>query len=450
MRKPAPAKTKSLIRIICPVVGALMCGHAQAENWPVSLSVTETLSRDSNLYRVEPGEYAVADTVSSTGLKFAIDKPYGRQRYRASLGTAANLYLDSENLNNTSYDLDLSASSEFLDKGNFYLSAGATQNLARFDVAGQNTVYSIKNTQNTSYASGQVSYGGYGVLTPYATINHFQQGFTYTNSNYQTMNQNTVGLGVYYAVVPQLRLGFGPRLTRGNIDYADGAGGMISNNMRRRDLDATLDWIATGLSKLNARLSSTRETDHYEPNANLLLETAKSNGWTSEIDWEYTPQGRLSYSLTFTRDQGNVGRNYDLSNTEIISGLGTTWADSGTSVRQFSENNRLSNTLKGKVTWDFSHKVKFNLAAQYTKYHLDRDQYVTTTASDGSQIDPTALPSQHSQFTQYSIGAQYQYSRWLNLYCDFKRLKRTNDAEYRAYNAMVTACTGQFTLNGMN
>ena len=80
-------------------------------------------------------EYAVADTVSSTGLKLAIDKPYGRQRYRASLGTAANLYLDSENLNNTSYDLDLSASSEFLDKGNFYLSAGATQNLARFDVA---------------------------------------------------------------------------------------------------------------------------------------------------------------------------------------------------------------------------------------------------------------------------------------------------------------------------
>lgn len=414
-----------------------------AENLPLTLAFTETLSRDSNLYRVEPGQYAVADTVSSTGLKIGLDKYYGRQHYTATLGSAINRYFDSQNLNNTSYDLNFNTASEVSDKGLLTVNGGASQNLARFDVAGYNTIDTIKNTQKTSNLGGQLSYGGYGTLNPYISFNHYQQGFTVTNSNYQAANQNTYGVGTYYSIVPQLNIGLGLRRTNGDVDYDDGSGGKISNNFRRRDIDLSMNWSATGLSSLYARISATHEKDNYEPNSNLLtplLET-ESKSWTSEINWQYTPQGRLAYALSYSRDKGNVGRLYD--NT-TMSG-----ADYfGLSEIQKNENNRLTDTINAKITWDATYKIKINAAAALTKYRLD--QSTQFLISNGQTGQGAATPNQTSTYTQYSIGGQYQFARWLNLYCDVKRIKRTEDAEYRPFNATVTACTGQFNINGMN
>jgi hypothetical protein len=418
------------------------CMSAYAENLPLTLAITETVSRDSNLYRVEPGQYAVADTVSSTGLKIGLDKSYGRQQYKASLGSAINRYFDSKNLNNTSYDLNFNAASEISDKGLISIYGNATQNLARFDVAGYNTVDTVKNTQKSSSTGGQLSYGGNGTLNPYVSINHFQQGFTATSSNYQSSNQNTYGLGTYYSVVPQLNIGLGARITRGDIDYADGLGGSISNDLSRRDIDLTTNWIASGLSSLYARLSSTHETDHYAPNPNIALLDTKTKSWTGEVNWQYTPQGRLSYSINYVRDQGNVGRSYD--NT---SQFGSVLTDLGVTAGKLNENNRLADTLNAKLTWDLSYKIKINTSASYTRYHLSQTE--TNSLSTGSTVS-SETPTQKSIYSQYSLGGQYQFSRMLNFYCDVRRIKRTEDAEYRPFNATVAACTGQFNINGMN
>ncbi len=448
MRKKVPAYlVKSPSKKLLAVAAVLACTHAWADNWPLSLSLSETLSRDNNLYRAEPGQYAIADTVSSTGLKLGLDKSYSRQRYYASLGTALNRYIDSTQLNNTSYDFNFAATSEFTDKGLIQLSGVATQNLARFDVANGDIISQSKNIQNTSRISGQMSYGGYGGLNPYAGISHFQQGFTYTNSNYQAMNQNTYSLGTYYKYVPQLNLGFGARLTRGDLNYDQGNGDILIDETRRRDIDFSANWVVSGLSNLYARISATRSKDEYK-NAIGGIQETKTRGATGELSWNYTPQGRLEYMLGFTRDNGNAGKNYDISNTEV--GAGVTYAEAGGQAYQKNENNRLANTLNGKVTWDLSYKLKLNAAFTYTKYHLYRNIDTTIIAGDDSVVQPESLESQKSRYTEYSIGGKYEYARWLDLYCEIKRLKRTEDAEYRPYNATVTSCTGQFNINGMN
>ena len=441
--KAYPSKT--LLALSLAAVGV----YAHAENVPLSLTISETLSRDSNLFRVEPGQYSIADTVSSTGLKLGLDKSYGRQRYTANIGGYVNRYFDDKQLDNSSYSLDLGLISEFADKGIVQITGSASQNLARFDVANQNSVNNIKNMQSNSQISGQLSYGGYGALNPYVSANHFQQGFTETSSNYQASNQDTYGLGINYSLVPQLSIGLGARITRGDISYDDGSGGKVVDRLRRRDIDLSSNWVATGLSTLYARISATHEKDIYDPNTNLQLSDAKTHGLTGEIDWNYTPQGLLSYSISFIRDKGNVGRNYDLSNTLIAPGASSqTYKDADSTYKQISENNRLTNTLNAKVTLDLSYKFKLNASAAYSKYHLDQAQ--NTDNSLFGTSTSTASPSEHSRYTVYSIGGQYQYARWINLYCDIKRFKRTRDAEYTPFNSTVTACTGQFTLNGMN
>lgn len=441
MRKRAHAylvesPSKTLLAIAITALGA----SAHADNLPLSLSLSETLSRDNNLYRVEPGQYAIADTVSSTGMTLGLDKSYGRQHYTANLGTALNRYIDSSQLNNTSYDVNLNISSEFADKGLLRLGGGATQKLARFDIANGDVINTNKNIKNTSYLNAQGSYGGYGALNPYVTYTHFQQGFTYTNSNYQTANQNAIGLGTYYALVPQFNIGFGVRGTDGDISYDQtGNNQVLIDHMHRRDIDLTANWVATGLSSLYARLSATKSKDRYE-GSNNGQQSSENEGWTGDINWSYTPQGRLSYYFDLSRDTGNTGRGAagDIYNQPT----GTYKPGS-----QNTENNRLSDTLNAKITWDASYKFKLNAAAYYTRYTLYRTSI--TTYTDGSVV-PVNNPTETSHSSEYSIGGKYQFARWLDLYCDIKRLKRTEDTEYRPYNATVTACTGQFNINGMN
>lgn len=424
---------KSLVAGAC----ALCCVAAHADNLPLSLSISETLSRDNNLYRVEPGQYAIADTVSSTGLKLGLDKSYSRQRYVANIGTALNRYIDSTKLNNTSYDVNLGITSEFADKGLAQFNAGATQQLARFDIANGTNIEQTKNLQTTSSVSGQVQYGGYGAWSQYVNISHYQQGFTYTSPNYQTMNQNTVGLGTIYKIVPQLSVGLGARFTRGDINNDQGNGEILTDDMRRRDIDLTSNWVASGLSKLYARLGVSKTHDSYT-NSFSSLTNATSKGWTGEINWDYTPQGRFEYNLTYIRDNGNIGRGYESG-------------DSALRILAKNENNRSFNKLGGKLTWDVTYKIKLNAAFEYTKYRLIQTE--NGTIIQNGVESPTAGEQNglsQSRYTQYSIGGKYEFARWLDLYCDIKRLKRTQDAEYRPYNATVTACTGQFNINGMN
>lgn len=435
--------TKTLLALVATAT----CLHAAADNLPLNLTVSETLSRDSNLYRVAPGQYAVADTVSSTGLKLGLDKSYGRQRYTANLGTALNRYLDSKKLNNTSYDLNLGLQSEFADKGLFQLTGETTQNLARFDIANSNSVTSTKNTQNTKQINGQISYGGYGSLNPYISANHYQQGFTYTNSSYQAMNQNTYGLGTYYSPVSQLSLGLGGRLTKGRLNYDLGDGSQLVDETIRRDIDLTANWAATGLSSLYTRVSATHSKDRFNNPINGGITDASNKGLTGEATWNYTPQGKLAYMLDFTRDKGNVGRGY--TDTQLYS---DSQQEFTVTKNTLQENDRLTNTLSGKITWDISYKFKLNSTFSYTRYKLSQStSYLAMSSSGISGSSPgNPIPSEKSRYTQFSIGGKYTYARWLDLYCEIKRIKRTQDAEYTPFNSTVTACTGQFNINGMN
>lgn len=434
--------TKTLLALAAAAVSL----HAAADNLPLSLTVSETLSRDSNLYRVAPGQYAVADTVSSTGLKMGLDKSYGRQRYLFTAGTALNRYFDSTKLNNTSYNINLGLQSEFADKGLLQLNGNASQNLARFDIANTNSITSAKNTQNTSQFNGQVSYGGYGSLNPYVSLNHFQQGFTYTSSSYQAMNQNTYGLGTYYNPVSQLSLGLGARLTKGDINYDIGGGNTLTDNVKRRDIDLTANWTATGLSTLYARISATHSQDDFIDPVGGGIQNATSKGLTGELKWAYKPQGRFDYSLDFSRDKGNVGRGY-LSVYDYTDPI--TKTSGSFSQIQRNENNRLANNLYARVNYDLTYKIKLFSEFSYTKYHLY--QNIDTIYSDPQFASTqTSLGSQSSHYTQFSIGGKYNYARWLDVYCEIRRIKRTQDAEYTPFNSTVTSCTGQFNINGMN
>lgn len=370
---------------------------AQERN-PYYVGVTQSFTRDSNVYRTDGNE--IAETISSTGLVAGFDQPIGRQRLYADASAQVNRYSNVDSLNNKSYSLAAGLdweTIEFLSGGLHY---NTRQSLADFGTLADP---SLASDQTTQQFLATVRYG----LSSKMSIdgNYERRTLDYKNSALSDRNysQNSASAGMRWGTPDLLTFGASLRVTHGRTPEAQPA---TADELKRRDIDFTTTWTPSGFSSLIARISATKET-------HTLLTSAEVSATTGSLTWDYKPTAKLGFVASVTRDTG----------TETTFITNTT---SPGSTPLAVDNSRLSTNAQLDTHYALTSKVALNGNVRQRK----------GTLANGSE----------DKLTGYGLGLSYAPTRSLSLNCNAARETRDASGFFTAYTVTTTSCAAQVTL----
>lgn len=371
---------------------------AHAEEWPVSLALSQTLTRDSNVLRDNNNRYA--DSISSTGLRVSFDKSYGRQRYVASITGVRNRYDKTDEYNNDGFESSAQVSSEF--GSNFFGLAGfsASRQLQKpEDQQGSRFKETVSSRNIKLY--GQ--YGLFGRLSANVSGN-FDEA-KYDRATFNDKDSRSIRAGIRFS--PSDLLFFDAGYRNGRVDYLN----QTANVVDRDDLDLTSQWVVTGFSRLSARLAFTDERSQIDPRRDF-------SGLTGSLDWTLTPPGKMSYVFSASRDTNNAG--------------GQSFGNTGF----FTSRNFLTNKLSARANWAATGKISVTAGLGYQGYELERD----------SNLPGGFDRNDKSSFKTVDLGFGYQYSRALALQCRLERYDRSQSIESPEFDGQEFSCTGTFFI----
>ena len=397
---------------------------ALAQNQPYYLGLSQTLSHESNLYRVGdqqvlPAGLSKADTVSSTALFGGIDQAFGRQRLSGSASLRANRYLDNSQLNNQGYGLNLALDWATLDRLSGTLSLGASQNLTRFnEINNTGTLETQRNVEQNQQIDAKLRLGVVTRYTAEASFGLRQHRYSAASYARYEYDQQSASLGLSYRPSSLLALGAAARLTR--LDYPRyrnlGNGAFEADRLERSDIDFTATWQPSGNSTLNARLSPTHS--RYDRNTDTDF-----SGLTGSASWVWRATSKVKLTSLLSRD---TGQSYDALNQGILS----------TGSVGYS---RTTTALKLLADYEFSAKIAMNAFLTQAQRELDRSF---------NQGGASIVERGSDNATTLGLGVKWAPLRSLQLGCDLNAEQRrsSNPVLSTPLSANSLSCFGQFVL----
>lgn len=367
-----------------------------------SLGVTHV----SNIYRLSGGSNS--DRVTSAGLLGGIDTRLGRQHLTLDGTVQENRYADNSALNNRSYSLRGALNWQTVGNLSGTVSALSTRSLAQFNLGSGTEPYFEKNIErNEDYAA----IARLGLATRYsveASLSRRSRDFSNAVYDRFAYQQHTGGLGLFATPGSNLRLGVSVRRTDGEyprypIYFLGFRIGSRLVDYRRDDVDLTASWRTGGSSQLNTRLSRSRTT--YEPKSTLLRDF---KGTTGAVAWNWQATSKIQVNLQYARDSGQE------------------------SQVQAADVNRVYTTLQLGGRYALTAKTFLTAGATRTRSRGTND---LTDASAG--FDDT---------NTYNAGAQWVFSRGVNLSCQYNRASRNSNVAQYAFTASSYGCTGQLLM----
>ena len=397
-----------------------------AEPKPYYLGVSETLSHESNVFRIGddqvlPDAYSKADTLAITALFVGLDQKFGRQRVTSNVTLRDNRYQHNSHLNNQGYGLSAAWDWATVERLSGSFSASATRNLTQFNEGiSSNLVRTERNLDNLEQLDAKLHLGVVTRLTAEASLGLARRRFSAARNARSSYNQQSGSLGLSYRPGGSLTLGTALRLT--GVDYpnfqllADGS--YLSDRLQRQDIDFTAVWQPSGASMLSARLSPTRNRNDSNTGADF-------SGLTGSLNWAWQPGGRLRLTSTLSHD---TGQSYDAVSLGIF-GPGTV------------DYSRTTTALKLKGDYDLTGKITLSASITQANRALSNTYAVTTGATlqtlDGSD-----------RSTTLALGSRWQPARSLQLGCDWGLERRSSSNVQLSVPMGSTSfsCFGQFTL----
>ena len=385
---------------------------ARAETSPYSIGVAQSVTRDSNLLRIQDGQptpegRSRSDTVSSTSLVGGIDQPIGRQRLHGSATVSATRYSENDDFDGTTYAADLGLDWETVHRLSGVLKA-ATRRTLRQDIRNAaNGTLSEANYENDRRLDFLARLG---VVTPLT----FELGAGARRLSYSAQAMDFRDYRDAYALAalkwrPGGSTTFGIGLRRTDIEYPNLLAGLAvgpSDERSRDAVDLTVRWTPTGSSSLDARL--TRSRTRHE-----VLDYRDFDATSGELAWRHDPGGRTRLDLRLARDEGQD-------------------ADVVTSV-----NSRTTDSLRLRLDHQLSGKLVLNAHALAYRRSLEGTVFGTRVA-DGED-----------RGSRLGLGIRWQALRSLTLACDASRERRganDNPGLSGPYRATVYGCNAQFVL----
>jgi hypothetical protein len=420
--RPVAAAT-ALMALSMLGAGAAWAGD---DDVPLSLSLSHDIRHDNNFAKNDDNKYG--ETVNATTANFDLNKAYGRQTYRGGLSLTKEQYARNEGLNNDSKNANVGFSSELARSWLVTLGGSYSQALNPI----QNNVDANrieKNLRTYRNGSASIKYGNGGTWAVLASYEGNRQGYSAETQQFQDYKQHVAGLRAIYLATDILSYSLGTSQTVTDYDKHPTYKQVVD-----KDLTVSVDYQATGLSLFNATVG--RRSTSYDPS-----DLAGSRNWTGSADWYYTPQGIMTYSVSFARTTGtdrtktqqNVQvRQEDLSliDDQLVSRINNdTVTTSLTLGARASLTGKIS--VRGSYTathYKISQTVDQSLALEQGPFRPTEDNFSSNGRVIGLSLDYAALRS-------------------VLLGCSFQKNDQTRDLYRLRYSGHTVACNARFTIN---
>lgn len=402
---------------LCPLAFAAALAlsvPAHAQQSPYSIGVAQAFTHSSNIFqapsdaarRATSSRRLVSDNISTTSLLAGVDQPIGRQRILADAAVRYNKYQDESQLDNASYRLSLGANWETVNRLSGTLSLVALQNLVTYG-AESAFATSARITERPRQFDATVQYGGPAVLAVYGLYGHrsveYSSSDASVNAELLDFKRDQVGAGVRYRVSGALTLGAEARTGKGEYPNR-------GDEFDRHDLSLTALWIPSGASRINARLTATKQ-DH-----DLARDISDATG---SLLWSWQPTGKTRIETELRRDTGEE--------LELLDDRATT-----TTVGDTSE---VANRLQVRAIYEATAKIQLDGVVRYTRRSLIGPVLGVQVTGD----DDTAF---------VSLGARYAVTRTISLGCSLAHENReTGSLLSYAYRVNTASCFAQLLLN---
>ncbi len=418
------ARKKNRLPCRRPLIAALAtlssCGAWADEPTPWYVGVSESVTHDSNVYRITGGP---SDTYTSSGLLGGFDQSIGRQHFSATANLRYNKYNEQDTLNNTSYGLNAGWDWTTIQNFSGNVSVQANQALASFD--GNATLPTTsRNILKTDQIATSVRWGGTGILSARADYAHSRVRYSAPEYLSSKSSADTGSLGADYNVGPTLRLGTAVRFTRSVSPYGiqTSPGVYESNSTNGRNLDLSADWHYTVQTNASARLSWTHQTNSGAGGQDF-------SGLTGSLSANYAPTGKLAFSVSFNRDAGTNGSFFNIAGAPGSTATNTA----------LYQNSQVTNTLSLGTTYAATAKISANANYQYRQAKI-------VNSLEGSGFS-TGAGDYTDTLHSSSLGLTYDIARAWQLSCNLSHENRsTSSAGAFSYTANVVGCAGTFTL----
>lgn len=386
----------TLLWLLTAALGAVGFGPAHADDPnPYYIGGSASVAHDTNVYRLPS---AVGDTSYSLGLLGGFDQQVGRQRVYASGTLQDTRFQDLKKLDHTNYSVKAG-----IDWATGYSLSGTlsqTSSQSLYNYGGSNTIKSnAKNLERRNETVARLRYGSASLLSLDTSYTHRNQNYSDPAYKFNALDQDAVSVGLTYRPSALLTLGTALRYTKGNY--------RLERDFDRKDVDLTANWVPTGRSTLNARLSYGKRTSR---NGNSAFDF---NGTTGQLKWTYQPTGKLTFVTSFNRDSG--------AESGFINGQ-----QAGT----FGDESRLTNALSLNTTYAFTSKIRVDLNLYANHRSL------VFGAFKGHDAARSAM-----------LVATYQPLRSLSLSCSAGRDSRSASGQVSYdYGNNSVSCSAQITL----
>ena len=402
------------------------CGAARAAAGitPYSISASETVVADSNVYRAPDTDTVRSDLVSSTSLAVGIDQSFGRWRAVGNGSVQANRYRSIRELDNTGYGLQLRLQGETVQRLSGSLEYGASRTLTSFAVlttAGSSTDARLR-VPSLQTAQQLVLHGQLGLASQLAidaSATHRSTGYSARAYATRENSEDVGSLGLVWQ--PSAIFTAGAALRHGRGRYPNGVetgrDTFSPDSYGRDDFDLNATYAASGASTLAGRLSLTRQKYRQASQRDF-------SSVTGLFDATWRPTGKLTLQATLSRDTGNEATFYKFNGNERA-GL--------------SNYDQLATQAAATLAWDATAKLRPSLTVAWLQRKLVNDFTLFDAQLQGESGNDRLLTT--------SIAVRYAPSRSVAGECALRREQRhaTTALSY-SFSANVASCLVAFTL----
>ena len=408
-RRPLPLALWSAIGLcLC-----LSAGIAHADLSPYALSLSETLSHQSNVFpgAALRGSESRSDWISSTELLGQFDQTFGRDRVQLAAAWDLNRYRQNRALDHDGYRASGEVDWSIVGDLSGAFGADSSARLYRYGLEGEQLSSAARNIETTNHVFSRAQLGGNGLWTLLAGFEGVQLNYSDTAFAPNEQRQWSLDGGARYQAGPDLSATTTVRYTRGRYPYF--ASPLGADDYTLRTVEEAARWQAGSASVLDMTLGRTRERHDILPSRDY---------WNGQVRWTWAPPTHLRLVLELGRDAGST------DNSPVAS------LSAPASVTSRSLNNR----AHANLGWELSSKISASAALQFVERRY-ADIAVGSGTTSGSNRT-------HS----LTLALRYQPTQAVGLGCGASREVRTTDAVLAsllpAYATNTVYCSGQLSI----
>lgn len=400
--------TAAALAAACLAVhGSALAQEAAGAERPWYVGLTQDFSYQSNVLGTSSGE--VDDTISTTSLRGGLNLPLSRQRVYANATLSHQRYKDLSERDNDGYNVGLGLDWATIAKLSGRLTLNSQRRQADFNVGGI-TPLSLSNIERSDEIAFLARLGGDGLLALEAGVGHRRVTFSAPEYAAREYKQDNGNFGVTYRPGGSLSLTTG--VSGADTRYlAPEAGQTSADRSKRHDVYIGANWVPTGASTVNARLSVGKTEYDRATEADF-------EGVTGSLTWRWRPTGRLALVSTLSRDSGQESGFLRLVEGAVVS------------ATDFS---RVTNRAAVSAEYELSAKVMLSAGLSYARRTL---------------VDGFTGVSGRDNTTAASLGARWAATRVLAFGCDASRESRSASGSGSSdYDSDRFGCFGSVTLD---